>query len=178
MQLASPTSRSRAGALVAVGVGLSILLSCDDAPSTRATGYESVSATQSAEGDASAEPGEYCGDPAIDSTIRTSTSASGDFTVTLTRLPASVSSNELVAFGVEVDAAVGIHTEYLDILVDAGMPQHGHGMSVRPVHRSGVADGEFEVDGMLFHMPGAWELYVDVIDGPYTERVTFHVLAR
>ena len=44
---------------------------------------------------------------------------------------------------------------------DAAMPQHGHGMNVAPtVKRTG--DGAFRVDGMLFHMPGYWELYFDL----------------
>lgn len=59
------------------------------------------------------------------------------------------------------------------------MPHHGHGMAVEPVtRRIDSMPGVFEVTGMMFHMPGEWELYIDIIDGPYTERVTFNALAR
>ena len=52
---------------------------------------------------------------------------------------------------------------------DAAMPQHGHGMNVAPtVKRTG--DGEFRVDGMLFHMPGYWELYFDLGSADSLER--------
>ncbi|MEZ5651057.1 MAG: hypothetical protein R3E87_10965 [Burkholderiaceae bacterium] len=48
------------------------------------------------------------------------------------------------------------------VTVDADMPAHGHGMNYRPVLREGPAatDGvrEFEVDGLLWHMPGRWRL--------------------
>lgn len=53
--------------------------------------------------------------------------------------------------------------------VDAAMPHHGHGMNVRPTVRA-AGDGAFRVDGMLFHMPGYWELYLDALDGGRLER--------
>jgi hypothetical protein len=49
------------------------------------------------------------------------------------------------------------------------MPQHGHGMNVAPtVKRTG--EGTFRVDGMLFHMPGYWELYFDLGSAGTLER--------
>ena len=32
------------------------------------------------------------------------------------------------------------------------------------------ADGSFQADGMLFHMPGHWELYFDIWEDVGTER--------
>jgi hypothetical protein len=58
------------------------------------------------------------------------------------------------------------------VAVDAGMPAHGHGMNLVPRVRR-VDEGTFAVDGMLLHMPGAWELYVDVTSAGETERATF-----
>jgi hypothetical protein len=55
------------------------------------------------------------------------------------------------------------------LTVDAGMPEHQHGMNRRPVIRS-LDGGKFEVQGLLFHMPGRWELYFDVTRGAVTER--------
>lgn len=44
---------------------------------------------------------------------------------------------------------------------DATMPEHGHGMNYRAsVHPLG--GGRFEVKGLLWHMPGRWELRFDV----------------
>jgi len=55
------------------------------------------------------------------------------------------------------------------LLADAAMPHHGHGMNVAPTVKR-TKPGEFRVDGMLFHMPGYWELYLDLVDGGTLER--------
>jgi hypothetical protein len=58
------------------------------------------------------------------------------------------------------------------IWVDAGMPSHNHGMNVKPRVRD-LGDGVFEVRGMLFHMPGYWEIYVLVEHAGRKEKATF-----
>jgi len=47
------------------------------------------------------------------------------------------------------------------VRVDAIMPAHQHGMNYRP-EVTGMGDGLFAVDGMLFHMPGMWEVRVTI----------------
>lgn len=61
------------------------------------------------------------------------------------------------------------------INVDAVMPAHQHGMNYVPV-LTDAGGGAYEVDGLVFHMSGTWELRVD-IDFPegsvlYTHAVT------
>jgi hypothetical protein len=41
--------------------------------------------------------------------------------------------------------------------VDATMPEHKHGMNYRPSVQA-RGDGLFRADGLMFHMPGRWEL--------------------
>lgn len=56
------------------------------------------------------------------------------------------------------------------LAVDATMPAHRHGMNYRPsLHPLG--DGRWRVDGLLFHMSGAWELALDVRLGERRERL-------
>ena len=55
------------------------------------------------------------------------------------------------------------------LVPDAAMPQHGHGMNVAPTVKR-AKDGQFRVEGMLFHMPGYWELYFDLADAGAIER--------
>ncbi len=57
----------------------------------------------------------------------------------------------------------------VSLAVDAAMPQHGHGMNRVPRIES-LGGGRFRIDGLLFHMPGKWELYFDVGRGALTER--------
>ena len=54
------------------------------------------------------------------------------------------------------------------LTVDADMPAHGHGMNVAPA--LSLEDGWLVADPLLFHMPGAWEIYVDRTTGALTER--------
>jgi hypothetical protein len=57
------------------------------------------------------------------------------------------------------------------VRVDANMPAHRHGMNYRPVVTA-KSSGIFRADGLLFHMPGRWDLTFDVEGGGRTERLT------
>lgn len=50
------------------------------------------------------------------------------------------------------------------VSVAAHMPEHGHGMNYR-AEVSPVATSLYRVDGMLLHMPGTWELVIEVRSG-------------
>lgn len=53
--------------------------------------------------------------------------------------------------------------------IDADMPEHLHGMNRVP-RITRHADGSFLVEGMVFHMPGRWDLYFDVHEAAIVER--------
>jgi hypothetical protein len=55
--------------------------------------------------------------------------------------------------------------------VDAFMPDHRHGMNYRPAAKV-LGGGRYQVDGLMFHMPGRWDLYFDIKGGGGTERLT------
>lgn len=57
----------------------------------------------------------------------------------------------------------------LDLRVDAAMPEHGHGINVVP-KTTRLGDGHFRVEGTRLHMPGRWEVYVDLREGTRSER--------
>lgn len=48
--------------------------------------------------------------------------------------------------------------------VDAQMPEHRHGMNYRPT-LAAKGGGHYVAEGLLFHMPGRWELSFDVEGG-------------
>jgi hypothetical protein len=54
--------------------------------------------------------------------------------------------------------------------VDARMPEHRHGMNYR-AHVSRRPDGIYVAEGLLFHMPGLWQLMFDVERGGRMERL-------
>ena len=55
--------------------------------------------------------------------------------------------------------------------VDATMPAHGHGMNYKAAVRE-VGEGRYRAEGLLFHMPGRWQLVFDVRTADKGERVT------
>lgn len=58
--------------------------------------------------------------------------------------------------------------------VDATMPEHQHGMNYRPrIQRVGAAqDGRWRAEGLMFHMPGRWDLRLDVLVAGRTQKLT------
>ncbi len=57
------------------------------------------------------------------------------------------------------------------VSVDAQMPEHRHGMNYKPSIKT-EAPGRYRADGLLFHMPGRWELVFNLRAGDRTERAT------
>ena len=83
--------------------------------------------------------------------------------------PEVIPANEPFTIAVQV---VGLDSETVSDLVlsiDAGMPEHGHGMNVEPTVTS-LGHNMFRVDNMLFHMAGRWELYFDITRDGVTSR--------
>lgn len=51
------------------------------------------------------------------------------------------------------------------ITVDAGMPAHKHGMNYQP-EMLVEGDGVLRARGLVFHMPGVWQIVVQGPEGP------------
>ena len=63
------------------------------------------------------------------------------------------------------------------VAVDANMPDHRHGMNYRPTIVS-VGEGRYRVEGMVFHMPGRWEINMDVRAGEESERLSHELVVK
>jgi hypothetical protein len=91
-------------------------------------------------------------------------------------VPAPIPMNAPFALRFSVDPKVAGKPgdSPIGVEVDARMPAHFHGMNRVPkvVRRP---DGSYEVEGMLFHMPGHWELYFDITREGRTERAQVDV---
>lgn len=86
--------------------------------------------------------------------------------------PDPIPRNELFELDVEL---VSADPDIAITAVDARMPEHRHGMTLRPqLHDLG--GGRYRVEGLLFHMSGFWELLFWVERGANTERVRFEVV--
>ncbi|MFT5286641.1 MAG: hypothetical protein ACI8TQ_002811 [Planctomycetota bacterium] len=97
-------------------------------------------------------------------------SNAGNYSVIYNARPASIPSGELFGLSVWIlDADSREVAEDVALVVDASMPQHQHGMNVLPSH-SVDEHGEHRVEGLLFHMPGAWTVTFDLEREGITER--------
>ena len=77
-------------------------------------------------------------------------------------------------FTVEVEVeGLKRNLEDISVLVDAEMPHHGHGMNLVPELVGGP--DAWTARGMLFHMPGRWEVSVDVLFDGRMERAQWTV---
>ncbi|MBI3199059.1 MAG: FixH family protein [Rhodospirillales bacterium] len=63
------------------------------------------------------------------------------------------------------------------LMVDATMPEHKHPMNYRPTIVAGT-NGRYRADGLVFHMPGRWELSIDVRAGEESERLTHDFILK
>lgn len=100
----------------------------------------------------------------------TMTSATGSFTARWSMPdPVPVADPFTVTIELFADRAC---TEPLDdgtCRIDAAMPHHGHGMNVAPrMRREGP--GRWRAAGMLMHMPGRWEVFIDLDRDGLVER--------
>jgi hypothetical protein len=100
----------------------------------------------------------------------------GTYRVSYTPAPDPIPLNELftlTAWVVPAEKAQPVTSPSV-LSVDAAMPEHDHGMNTRP-RVVAQQDGSYRVEGLLFHMPGRWELYFDVSSGGSTERAQVEV---
>ena len=105
---------------------------------------------------------------------RRGTSNDGAWRIKYRSVPAAVPLNDEFGLEAVVFDSEGGRPDEVELAVDAAMPHHRHGMLQVPVVEQ-RPDGVFTVEGMLFHMPGYWELYFDVTVDGITERTQFVV---
>ncbi len=90
----------------------------------------------------------------------------GGFQVQWKRLGPPIAVGEHFALEVQVCPAGSVLKR-----VDAVMPAHRHGMNYR-VSLKPLGGDRWYAEGLLFHMPGRWELRLDVASGERTEKLT------
>jgi hypothetical protein len=95
--------------------------------------------------------------------VRVRQTSGGTYYVTYAPVPDPIPLNQVFAMDVRVcrDQAMTTPADDVGIVADAAMPHHHHGMNLVP-RSERTGPGAFRVTGMLFHMPGYWEIYVDV----------------
>jgi cytochrome c peroxidase len=120
---------------------------------------------------------------AADVPFQSAPTAGNAFTVQWRPVGGAVPVNELFAIEVRVfelgpsasgATALGAPVTGATVQASAWMPEHMHGMSRSPqtVERE---PGRYVVSGMLLHMEGKWQLFVDVMAGKKSGRAEFAI---
>ena len=95
----------------------------------------------------------------------------GGYTVRYQSDPDPIPLSEGFTVTTTVLDADGAALPDVEVVVDGWMPEHGHGMNT-VASTAPDGHGGYLTEGLLFHMPGAWEILVDVTADGVTERAT------
>lgn len=89
-------------------------------------------------------------------------SASGALRASYTSTVNPVPLNAIHSWTLHLETSAGAPLENAEVLVSGGMPAHNHGLATAPVVTAYLGNGDYRVEGLRFHMQGAWELRVTV----------------
>jgi hypothetical protein len=70
--------------------------------------------------------------------------------------------NQIHSWVLYVETSKGTPVADAELAVEGGMPEHDHGLPTRPRVTRYLGDGKYLLEGMRFHMPGAWEIHVAI----------------
>ncbi len=101
------------------------------------------------------------------------TSVDGQYRVTVQET-APFKKGKLITTTILVAGQDGKGIAGLQIGVDGGMPQHGHGLPTKPRVTQDLGDGRYQVQGLKFNMGGWWELKF-IIAGAANDTVVFNL---
>lgn len=87
-----------------------------------------------------------------------------------------IAINQMHAWTIHVETPNGQPVEKAEILVDGGMPQHGHGLPTQPKVTRYLGHGDYLIEGMKFNMPGWWVLKFQVSANDRPDTVTFNLV--
>jgi hypothetical protein len=68
----------------------------------------------------------------------------------------SIPRGKLQSWTLHLENAAGNPIDSASIVVDGGMPQHGHGLPTKPRVTTALGNGDHRVEGMKFNMGGWW----------------------
>jgi hypothetical protein len=105
----------------------------------------------------------------------TRASEKGLYTVSFVSRTDPIPLNKIHSWQIHVVDARGTPVSDATILVDGGMPQHGHGLPTKPRVTENLGNGDFLVEGLRFQMPGWWVVNFSITAGPGTDKVVFNL---
>jgi hypothetical protein len=106
---------------------------------------------------------------------RTRTSAAGLYTVTIRPQGDSIPQGRLQRWTVHLETASGAPVDSAMMVMDGGMPQHGHGLPTKPRVTRALGNGDHLVEGVKFNMGGWWVVRFRVSAAAGRDSVEFNL---
>jgi len=83
--------------------------------------------------------------------------------------------NTLHAWVLHIEDASGEPVLGAVIEANGGMPKHDHGLPTRPRVTAELGNGDYQLDGLRFHMRGDWDLTLSIAAEGKTDTVVVKV---
>ena len=80
--------------------------------------------------------------------------------------------NRIHEWVLHIETVDGVDVEGASVSLEGGMPEHDHGLPTRPRVTADLGAGRYRVQGLRFHMAGAWSIEIDINDGQRQDSVT------
>ena len=106
---------------------------------------------------------------------RTRMSEAGIFRGTILPQGDSIPQGRLHRWTLHLETAAGAGVDSATIVVDGGMPQHGHGLPTKPVVTRHSGNGDHTVEGMKFNMGGWWVVKFRVTSPAGSDSLVFNI---
>ena len=113
--------------------------------------------------------------PALDFSL-TRMSPDKQFVITLVPPADAIQLQQFHVWRIKVATPNGEPLTDALVYLNAGMPEHGHGLPTRPSVTKEISPGTYLVEGVKFNMSGWWEIYVAVQKVPASDVTTFNYL--
>jgi hypothetical protein len=109
-------------------------------------------------------------------TDTTRTTNNGAFVVSFKSELDPIAIGSMHSWVLHVETADGQPVEGATILVDGGMPDHGHGLPTSPQVTQDMGSGDYFVEGLRFQMGGWWEVKFNISANGVEDNVTFNII--
>jgi hypothetical protein len=106
---------------------------------------------------------------------RTRTSASGVYRGTIRPQGDSIPQGRLQRWTLHLETADGVPVDSAQVVVDGGMPQHGHGLPTKPRVTRALGNGDHLVEGLKFNMGGWWVVKFRVNAAAGSDSLVFNI---
>jgi YtkA-like len=100
----------------------------------------------------------------------------GVYKATYTSRLDPIAINQIHTWVLHVEAADGNPVVGAQISVDGGMPQHNHGLPTQPQVTQDLGNGDYQVEGLKFQMPGWWVVKFKIAANGQTDVATFNLM--